>query len=79
MSPTPKGNAQHVANSSNPFSHAVHPSTLSYGRKHKEAAAQPDLWCTDAFEDDFRGHLCSIGSNSKNDGEAPLFCSARFY
>ena len=79
MSPTPKGNAQHVANSSNPFSHAVHPSTLSYGRKHKEAAAQPDLWCTDAFEDDFQGHLCSIGSNSKNDGEAPLFCSARFY
>ena len=27
----------------------------------------------------FGGHLCSIGSNSKNDGEALLFRSARFY
>ena len=27
--------------------------------------------CADAFEDDFWGHLCSIGSNGKNDGEAP--------
>ena len=44
MSPTPKGNAQHVANSvKSILGCPVHPSTLSYGRKHEEAVAQPDL------------------------------------
>ena len=44
MSPTPKGNALHVANSVKSILRCpVHPSTLSYGRKHEEAAAQPDL------------------------------------
>ena len=62
------------------MSHAlfIHPPFLvegnTKGMRHNQIS-----WCTDAFEDDFWGHLCSIGSNSKNDGEAPLFCSARFY
>ena len=44
MSPTPKGNAQHVANSVKSILRCpVLPSTLSYGRKHEEDAAQPDL------------------------------------
>ena len=44
MSPKPKGSAQLVANSvESILVRPVHPSTLSYGRKHEEDAAQPGL------------------------------------